>query len=256
MVEGEAVRLLQGHHVRDGLVHHFRALAAESGHHNVSGQAQGLAGIGLGGVKELLTHGHAHCLHPLGVLVILLALLEGHQHPGGAVGRQLGGDAGDGVGLVDTGGDFHALGGIQCREAGIAAGADDCVRLELPENRLAGAHRIQDALHGVDVLFQARRAQLPAEAGTREALDFVARLGHQLLLHVALRADEENLAVRVFLPDLVRHGDGGVNVSCGAAAGENQIHKGSSWIFLWFLYRDICKTIPISPRFTARAVPP
>ena len=74
---------------------------------------------------------------------------------------------------MDAGRDAHGLGGIQRREAGIAAGADDRVRLKVPDDLFALAHRAQNALHGVDILFQARQIQLPTQAGAGQAFDLI-----------------------------------------------------------------------------------
>ena len=100
--------------------------------------------------------------------------------------------------------------------------------MEIPDDLFAPAHRVQHAFNRVDILFQPREIQLPAQAGAGQAHDLIALLGHQFFLHVAFRADEKDLAVRVFFPQLIGHGDGRVNMARGAAAGKNQVHRGSS----------------------------
>ena len=178
VVEGEAVGLLQRHHIGNGFVHDLGALRAKGGDHHLTGKAQSLTGLFSGGEQELLAHRHSNDLHPFRVLIVLDAFFKSHQHPGGPAGCQLGGHAGNRVALVDTGGDVHRLGGVQCREAGVAAGADNRVGLKVPDDFPALAHRAQNALHGVDILFQARQIQLPAQAGAGQAFHLVASLRH------------------------------------------------------------------------------
>ena len=153
MVEGEAVGLLQRYHVRNGLVHDLCALTAESGDDHEAAQAEFLSRFLFGVENELSAHRHPHDLHLFRVPVVADAFLKGHQHPAGLVRRQTGGDAGDGVALVDAGGNAHGLGGVQRREAGIAAGANDHVGLEFPENLLARLHTLPHAFYRVEVLF-------------------------------------------------------------------------------------------------------
>ena len=61
--------------------------------------------------------------------------------------------------------------------------------LKVPDDLFALAHRAQYAFHRMDILFQAREIQLPAQAGAGQAHDLVARLRHQFFLHMAFRAD-------------------------------------------------------------------
>ena len=177
-MEGKAVGLLQYHHVGNGLVHHLGSLAAESGDYQRLGNTQSLPGLLLGGKEEFLAHGHSHHLHLLRVLVVLHTFLEGHQHPGSPAGSHFGGYTGNGIALVDTGGDFHTLGGIQRRKAGVAAGADHRVGLKVPENPFAFANGTQHTLYGMKVLLQSRGVQLPAQAGAGQTPNLVPRLGH------------------------------------------------------------------------------
>ena len=107
--------------------------------------------------------------------------------------------------------------------------------------------------------------QPPAEAGAGEAHKLIARLGHQLHFHV-VAADKEDLSLRVAFFPYIGHGNGGIDVSRRSAAGKYHIHTDSS---CWSgrpkrrscrlgRYRPLetARTMPISPRFTASAVPP
>ena len=219
-------------------------------------QPQLLPGLLPGQVEKILLQGHAHHLYLLGVAVVGDALIKGHQHPAGPVGRHFRGQPRQGIALVDAVGNSHALGGIQCREAGIAAGADDHIGLKLPVNFFTGTDGGEDALDGVDIFLDGCPVFPPAQAGAGQALQVKACLGHQLFFHVAGGADEEDFAVRIALSHSAGNCNGRVDMSGGTAAGKNQIHGVASCIFLWFRYREICKRTPICPRFTASAVPP
>ena len=114
----------------------------------------------------------------------------------------------------------------------------------------------------MDILFDPLGIQLPAQTGAGKGLQLKARLGYQLLLHVALGPDKQDLAVRIPPPHLIGHGNGWIDMSGGTAAGKYQIQfcfppddKRLETSPLSFC-RDILNTMPISPRFTARAVPP
>ena len=229
MVEGIARLFFQAHELGYNLIHMLCAQAAESGeHHRLVSQAQLLPGTGLVVVQKALLHRHTYNLHPFGMAVVFDALFKCHQHPAGPVGNHLCGNTGHGVGLVDAGGDAHFASGIEGREAGIAAGTNNHIRLELPKNLLAGGNSLQHAVDGVDILLQARQRLFAAQAGARQSPQLIARLRHQLFLHMAYGTDEQDLAVRVPLPHFVGNGDGGVNMSGGTAASKNKIQFAAS----------------------------
>ena len=226
VVEGEAVFLLQDHQVSHGAVHSGCAQAAEGGNQQLLiGQAQFSTGSFPGGFQELLADGHAHDFNFLGLLVVLAALLEADQNAGGNVGSQLGGQAGNGVGFVDDGGDAQLGACVQRREAGVAAGTDDDVGTKFLDDFLAAGHSAQDALDGLGVLLDAGQAQGAAQAGAGQGLQLIARLGNQLLFHMALSADEEDVGVGMTLRNYIGHSDGRVDMTAGAAAGKDHIHN-------------------------------
>ena len=127
---------------------------------------------------------------------------------------------------------------------------------EFPEDFFAGLHCVKNTLDSVKIPFDTGKVQLPAQAGAGQAFHFKARLGNQLFLHVAFGADEEDLGVGMTLSQNIGNCDGRVDMSAGTAAGKNHIHSISSILLALYFCREIPRTIPISPRFTARAVPP
>ena len=257
VLEGQTVVLLQLHEVGDRLVHGLGAQAAEGG--DDQGpliQPQLPPCIGAPGVEEFRPDGHTHDRQLLLLLVYLAAFGEIHQDPVRAACRQPGGKARDGVGLMDAGGDAQLAAHEQGREAGIAAGAHDHIGLELPDDLLRALQSRQDPAHSLDIALDVLQIQLPEEPGARQTADLVARLGHQLLLHAADAADEEDLTARIPLPQGIGQGDGGVDVPAGAAAGKDDVHIASSCSFASSRCRETARITPISPRFTARAVPP
>ena len=126
---------------------------------------------------------------------------------------------------MHTGGDAHFRAGIQRREAGIAAGANNHIRPEIRKNAPAFLHCVQNTLDGPNILLQALQVHFPTQAGARQALQLVACLGDQPFLHMSNRADKQDPAVRMALPHFIGNGDGRVDVAGSAATGKNQIHR-------------------------------
>ena len=225
MVEGIARFLFQAHKLGHELIHMLCAQTSKGRqHHRLVPQPQLLPGSLFVTVQEPLLDRHSNNFYLLGMVVVFYAFLKGHQHPAGPIGNHLGGDTGHGVGLVDAGGNAHLAAGIQGREAGIAAGADDHIGLKLPKNLLTGTNGLQNAVDCVDILFQACQALFAAQAGTRKGPQLVARLGHQLFFHMTNGADKQHLAVRIAPPHFIGDGNGRIDMSGGTAAGKDKIH--------------------------------
>ena len=86
---------------------------------------------------------------------------------------------------------------------------------------MARLHTLPHAFYRVEVLFHCGKVLSPAEAGAFQTFEVIPRLRHQLFLHVAFRADKEDIAVRVAFPHHIGNRDGRVDVSRRAAAGKN-----------------------------------
>ena len=257
VVEGIARFLFQNEQVCHDLVHVLGPQASESGkHHEFIRQAQLLPGFLFVIVDKALLYRHAHHFDFLGVIIMAHTFLKGYQHPAGPFGDHLGGHTGNGVGLMDTGGNAHFATGVKGREAGVAAGADDHIGLKLPEDSFALLYRLQHAVDGMDVLLETGKILFPAQTGAGQGFQFKARLGYQFFFHMAYGPDKQHPAVRVTPPHFVGNGNSGVDMSGGTAAGKYQIQNSFLLMVRLFPERDIFSTIPISPRFTARAVPP
>ena len=95
-----------------------------------------------------------------------------------------------------------------------------------------------------------------AKTGARKTLQLIASLGYEQLFHMTDCTDKEDIAVGITLLHHIRHCDGRIDVAGSTATGEDQIHMDASCRFLLSRYLEMFATIPISPRFTASAVPP
>ena len=124
--------------------------------------------------------------------------------------------------------------GIERWKAGVAAGTDDHIRPEIPDDLFATAHRAEHAPGSSDVLLQSCQTFPPAQPGTGQADQLIAGLGHQLLLHMPFGADKEDFAVRVPFFQDIGHGDGRIDMPAGSATGKNHIHKVASCFLISF----------------------
>ena len=157
--------------------------------------------------------GHADLLHPLPEQFV----------------RQ----AGEAVLLLDQGGDFHSRRGPEQGGAGVAAHADDDVRLEFADELLRHRHALQHPEGHLDVVDDVLQVQLALHPDDGEADDPVAGRRHLLHLHLAGGADEEDFRVRVQFLQFVRDRDGREDVSARAASADD----GSQWFILHSLGR-------------------
>ena len=154
------------------------------------------------------------------------------------------------------------------RQTALAAGLKQQVRQQvilqtlrtadfLELYRLPGAGQGgNDPAHALDIALEVLQVRLPVEAGAGQAADLVAGLGDQTLLHLADAADEEDVDIRIPAFQGIGQGDGGIDVAAGAAAGKDHVHKTSSCNLASSRCREMPRITPISPRFTASAVPP
>ena len=106
------------------------------------------------------------------------------------------------------------------------------------------------------ILFDRAKALASGQTGNIQALQFKTRFWNKLFLHMSFRANKQNVGVGMALPHNIGNCDGRIDMSTGTTASKNQIHKETSCNFVWFRCRDMLKTTPISPKFTASAVPP
>ena len=191
MVEG-LLRRLQGQEVRHLAVHARGPQGAPEG--DDQGPAvvhvQGPLGLLLGHGEEVAPHRRARDHHLFRAAVVPPAGLEAHHDAVRVVFQHLGGEAGDGVGLVDRRGDFHPGGGLHQRIAGVAPGAHHGVGPEGPEDgfRLAGGP--DEVAHGDEIVLDFGGLEGAVKAGDVDGLEVIARLGNQVLLQTPFRADE------------------------------------------------------------------
>ena len=260
VMPGGAVFALDGHEAGDDLVHFPGSEAAPGGQdQRALVQTEGLSGLVVPGVEELLPHGHAHDLDPVRVFIEIPALLEADHDPVRAVGGHAGGEARHGVGLVHGGGDAPLCPLPQHGVGGVAAGADDHIGLEVPDDRVGLSERAAQIVNVFQVVPDGPGGQLPLVAGDLQGLQREALPGDQLFLHALHSADEEDLSLRPAGLQELCNGDCGVDVAAGAAAGKDDVHAFARLLFQDSLltdHREMLSMMPISNSCSSRAVPP
>ena len=124
--------------------------------------------------------------------------------------------------------------GCQCREAGVTTGTYDHSGLKFTNDLLAAVDGSDHIGNRLNVLLDALHIELAAHTGSLKGLQFKARSGHQFLLHMALCANEEDLAVGVTFFPYIRNCDGRIDMSGSTTASKDHIHRKSSCLFALF----------------------
>ena len=143
-------------------------------------------------------------------------------------------------------------------EAGIAAGAENHVGLELVDDFIGPPQGPPDGPDGPEIVGNALGRQLPLKIGDGQRPQIKPLPGHQLRLHAVVSADKENVAVGTALPQELGDGNGRIDMAAGAAAGKDDIHGVASRTCcrLRLVLREILRMMPISPSCIIKAVPP
>ena len=224
----------KGDQLRHDAVHMARAQGAPHGDHQlfILGQTQLPLGLGLGIGRELAPHRGAGDDDLLRLGVILAALLKAHHDAVHQLGQHFGGQAGDGVALMDGGGNVELGSGLQHRVAHIAAGADDGVRLKVTDNGLGLPVGDNHVFQCCDIVRQCLKVLAPAQVGDFQGLDGIALPGHQVHLHFSLGAQKEKLAVRHQLFQPPGHSQGRIDMTGGTAAGKDKFHGETSFLYI------------------------
>ena len=227
VVEGKAVRLLPPEEVQHPGVHGGRTQTAPEGGHQrlIVGIAQLFTGLLLRQSEEIAPHRRSRDHHLFGVLIVAAAVLEPHHHAVHAALQQLGGQAGDHVGLVDGGGNMPPGGGLDGGIAGVAAGAHHQIRLEGANDGVrltAGGHQ---GLGGLEIVAQRLGRQGAVEVADLHGGKVIARLFDQAPLHAVGGAHEQYAGGGVFFPQIACQRQRRIHMSGGAAAGKDHIHS-------------------------------
>ena len=121
-------------------------------------------------------------------------------------------------------------------EGGVAAGAHHQVGLELVQNGPGLLFGLLHVHQGAQIVGDVRRGEGAVEVGDGDGLDAVALLGHQLVLHAAVRPHKEDPTAGVLLLKNVCQGHRRVYMAGGAAAGKQYVHNNTSSILSWGRY--------------------
>ena len=141
------------------------------------------------------------------------------------LGQGLGGQAGDGVGLVNGGGNPPLRGGLHHREGGIAAGAHHQVRLKAVQDGVGLLPGLVHVQQGSDVVADGGRREGPPEVGDGHRLNGVPLLGHQPGLHAAVGTHEQHLTAGVAGLEHLGQGHGGIDMARRSPAGKEDSHS-------------------------------
>ena len=204
-----------------------------------------------------MTSGSSPSPSPFGVLVVVPAFGEADHDPRCSVCDHPGRQTGHGVGLVDGRG--HAAFGslLEHRVGGVAAGSDDDVGPELLEDPVGLFQRAVQIFQRDEIVPDAFRRQLALVIGDFQRFQPESLARDQLVFHSVLRADEEDLSVRPPGLEELCHGDGGIDMSGGTAAGKDHSHADFLRNARLFTHqRETLSTTPISNICSSRAVPP
>ena len=235
VVEGPAVGALGLDEVGSIAVHHLGPQAAPVGqqHRPLVGDPQGQAGLLPGVVEKVPAHRGAGDHHPFRVGIVSAGVLKAHQHPVHHTGKQLGGQAGHGVGLVNGGGDappgrlpHHGVGGV-------APGAHHQVGLEIPDDLRRLTPGSGHGHHRDKIMLDVLPAEGPVDGVDIHGPELVALLGHQIPLHAVVGTGEEDVAAGVVELKQTGQRDGRIDVSGGAAAGKENVQASALLSGLW-----------------------
>ena len=231
VAEGSPLLRLPLQEVHHAAVHHLRPQGPPVGQQErpVVSEPQLLPGLLPGVAEEVPPHRGAGDHHPLRVVVVGAALLKAHHHTVHHLAQGLGGEAGDGVGLVDGGGDLPAGGLLDHGEGGVAPGAHHQVGLELIHNAPGLALGLLHVHQRPKVVGDVRRSQGAVEVGDGHRLDGIALLGHQTGLHPPVRPHKEHPAARVALLKDAGQGHRRIHMPGRPAAGKQNVHANTSF---------------------------
>ena len=257
MLEGVSCLFFQPHQFRGHFVHCLRTLAAKGREdHRAIVQAQLFTAGLLLIIDKFAADRHAHNLNFFRILIVLDALREAYQISLGPAGGNTGGKSRNRIGFVNTAGNFHHARCQQHGKAGITAGTYHHIRLKLTNDLFALFHSVCQQFQSPAVFLDAAEAEIPVHTVAGQCDQLVTCLGNQLLLHAANSAYKQDLAVGMAEFPRICHSNRGIDMASGTAAGKNNIHNTSSILDARFRIREIPSKIPISPKFTANAVPP
>ena len=236
VMEGRTVFAFAAHELRDLLIHLPRAEAAPArDDQGLVAEAERLPGLLAFGVEEFLPHGRAGQEDLFGVGIVLAAGVEGDHDAAGRARDELRGEARDGVRLMHAGGDAELRAHLERGEAGVAASTDDDVGPEVLQDALRFGKRRGHALHGHEIVPDGGGGQLSLVVGDLHGLQLEALARDELVFHAVLRADEEDPAVRLALAEHAGDRDGGIDMSAGAAAGKDDVHRLSPFALQEFI---------------------
>ena len=228
VVEGDAVPDLQGEELGGFPVHLLGPQAAPEGDDQGPAIVHAQPGLGLppGQPEEVPPHRRAGDQDLVRVPVVFPALLEAHHDEVRVVLQKPGGEAGDGVGLVDGGGDAQLCRRPDHGVAGVAPGAHHQIRRKGLQQRTGLLWGAQEVAHRDQVVPQLPGPQGPVEAGHLHRPEGPARRLDQRPLDPPVGPHKQDLAVRPPLCDEPRQGQGGVHMAGGAPTGKYDFHSG------------------------------
>ena len=257
MLKRKARVLLQTEESGSHFIHGLRAQTAKGRYdHRALIQAQLFSGLFFSGKDKFPLYGHSNHFHLLRVAIVPGTFRETDQNLINPVRNQAGCKTRHSVTLMDTGGNFHHRSRHQCGEAGITARTHHHIRLKFPDDPLTGPDGSHQIGQHFSVMHQRFQGFPPGRAVRRQRFKLVSGLRNQLLLHPADATNKQNIGIGIALPAHIGYSNRRIDMPGSTAAAKNYIHWKSSCRVARFRQREMLSKIPISPRFTASAVPP
>ena len=156
---------------------------------------------------------------------MLPAGFEGHHDAAGRARNKLRRQARNSIRLMHAGRDAELRPHFEGREAGIATGADDHVGLKVLQDTLCFGECRGHTLYGHEIVPDRGGRQPALVVGDLHGFQPEALARDNLVFHAVLRADKEDLTVRLTLTEHTGDRNGGIDMPARATAGKDDIHE-------------------------------
>ena len=181
--------------------------------------AEGLPGGRLINAGKGVADGVADHLEMLAAGDPLFGLREGEEDGLGHRGQHLGGDAGEGVLLMEEDRYPHLLRLADDRPRDIAAGADGHIGVKIFDNLFRPVAGEGEPVGRLDVVGDVPGEEAAVKTGDLDVGDGVPLFRDHCVLHIPRHRREKEFRPGVDFRQFPGDGDGGVDVSPGAAPG-------------------------------------
>ena len=162
------------------------------------------------------------------IAIILTALFETEHDTIYLSGEHLRSKSGHGIGFMHCCRNMSFIGSLQHRIAYITAGPNGNIRLEIVNDLFRVPGSSQHILDGIDVMPD--RFHIVASGNIRDVdrADLISFPGDQVLFHVSLGTDKQDLTFRIQFSKLSSYCNSRIDMAGGTAARKQISHRKSS----------------------------